>query len=380
MKAVILAGGSMECADMYYASRFLSYDPFVYIETGGRRCLAVYCQEVERAAADSGADEVWDQDEFLATSETDAVSPGMWLPAVVVGAAQRVGVTAAVVPDWFPTAGSDALRAAGIEVTVDAMVIRRRRRAKSPAEVVAIEGALRVTEASLELIRARLRQASTSAGGVLQLEGQALTSEILHNEVRALYAMHRCEGELPIIAGGAQGAEGFGIGAGPLRAGEPIVCDIFPRHSETRFYGDMTRVFCVGEPPPELARVHDSARRANELGRALVRPGVRGSEVYAAVCEQLRGEGYATPLHDTAAGDSRAVSFAPFLGHGLGLDLHEEWIGLDPASDEPLREGDVVTVEPELYRAGWGCVRVEDVVLVTADGCRMLSRFDYELL
>ena len=74
------------------------------------------------------------------------------------------------------------------------------------------------------------------------------------------------------------------------------------------------------------------------------------------------------------------MSFAPFLGHGLGLDLHEDWIGLDSGSDEPLREGDVVTVEPELYRVGWGCVRVEDVVLVTADGCRTLSRFDYELL
>jgi Xaa-Pro aminopeptidase len=379
MKAIILASGSMECADMYYASRFLSYDPFVYIEAGERRILTVWGQEVERARAVSGADEVWDQDEFLGRPETGAVSPGMWLPAVVVGAAQRAGVSSVVVPDWFPIACADALRAAGIGVTVDAMVIRSRRRAKSPAEVAAIEGALRVTEASLELIRERLRQAAVVEGSALLLDGVALSSERLQGEVRALYALHQCEGEVPIVAGGAQAADGMECGHGPLRAGEPIVCDIFPRHSDTRFHGDMTRVFYVGEPAPELVRAHDGVRRANELARSLVRPGVRGSEVYPAVCELIHGEGYSTPLHDVGAGGD-ALSFADFLGHGLGMDLHENWIGLDPGSTEPLREGDVVTVEPELYRAGWGCVRLEDVVLVTADGCRTLSRFDYELL
>ena len=118
-------------------------------------------------------------------------------------------------------------------------------------------------------------------------------------------------------------------------------------------------------------------------------------EVYAAVAELLHDEGYATPLHGTAAAGSGGAGgsdnsgrgegvggfrFADFLGHGLGIDVHEDWIGLDPGHEEPLREGDVVTVEPELYRKGWGCVRLEDVVLVTADGCRTLSRFDYELI
>ena len=189
MKAIVLANSSMACADMYYASRFLSSDPFVYVEVGGRRILTVWCQEVERARRVSGIDEVWDQDEFLGTPpETGDVSPGMWLPAVVVGAARRAGVTSAVVPDWFPVGCADALRAAGIEVTVDAMVIRSRRRTKSPAEVAAIEEALRVTEASLELIRERLRQATVDEGGALLLDGVALTSERLQDEVRALYA------------------------------------------------------------------------------------------------------------------------------------------------------------------------------------------------
>ena len=380
MDGVILAGGSMECADMYHASHFLSYDPFVYLEAGGKRYLAVYCLEIERARAMSGADEVWDHDEFFDGPDAVVATAVDWLPAVAVGMARRVGVTSAVVPDWFPTACSDALRTHGVTVRVDAMVVRERRRAKSATDVAAIEEALRVTEASLELIRARLREARVGSDATALLDGSPLTSERLQAEVRALWAMHRCDGMGPLIAGGAQSAAGFELGHGPLRPAEPIVCDIFPRHLVTRFHGDMTRVFCVGVPPPELVRAHASVCRANALGRSLVRPGIKGSEVYEAVCGLFHDEGYWTMLHDDRADEGRVMSAAPFLGHGLGLDVHENEVGLDPSSDEPLREGDVVTVEPELYLDGWGCVRIEDVVLVTGDGCRTLSRFDYELL
>ena len=365
---------------MYCASRFLSYDPFVYLEAGGKRYLAVYCLETERARVMSGADEVWDQDEFLDGPDAVADTAVDWLPAVAVGMARRVGVTSAVVPDWFPTACADALRAHGVTVRVDAMVVRERRRAKSATDVAAIEQALRVTEASLDLIRTRLREATVGDGDNLMLDGSTLTSERLQAEVRALWAMHQCDGMGPLIAGGPQSSEGFELGHGALRAGEPIVCDIFPRHLVTRFHGDMTRVFCAGPPPPELVRVHASVCRANALGRSLVRPGIRGSEVYETVCGLFHDQGYWTLLHDDRAGEGRVMSAAPFLGHGLGLDVHENEIGLDPSSDEPLREGDVVTVEPELFLVGWGCVRIEDVVLVAGDGCRTLSRFDYELL
>lgn len=382
MDGVILAGGSMECADMYYVSRYLCYDPFVYVEVGGRRILAVYGLDLDRARVHSGADDVWDYQEFLEepVGQSGAADGDPSFAAAVVGAARRAGLTSAAVPEWFPTAYSDALRAAGIEVDVDALVVRDRRRAKTPADVAAIEECLRLCEASLDLIRERLRQATVDRSGALLLDGDDLTSERLQGEVRAFWATRRCEGLVPVIAGGAQGAEVFNTGHGSLSARQPIVCDLFPRHSDTRLHGDMTRVFCVGEPPAELLRAQDSVRRANELGRSLMRPGATGSEVYAAVCELFHSDGYSTPLHDVAVGRDSAISAAPFLGHGLGLDIHEDWYGLGPEYDEPLREGDVVTVEPELFLAGWGCVRLEDVVLVTADGCRTLTSFDYELL
>jgi len=378
MRGIVLIGGSMECTDLYYASRFLKYDPFVYLEVGGRRIIATDPSDVARAHSLSGADEVWDQDEFFSLQDASRAGVEELLPQVLLGAVRRAGVTTAVVPDWFPALYADLLRANGIEVEVDSLVIRRRRRRKSPDEVVAIEQALRVAEQSMELVRRTLRDATAGDDGVLHFGGRPLTSEKLQDDVRAFWAAHRCEGQVPIIAGGGQAADGFETGHGPLHARTPITCDLFPRHTGSRYHADITRVFCVGEPPRELVEVHACVRRALELARSLVRPGVRGSAVYEAVCELYHAKGYTTPLHDAAGADERAIG-APYLGHGLGLDIHELETGVEPYNIGELREGDVITLEPELYRPGWGAVRLEDVVLVTADGSRTLTRFDYDL-
>jgi Xaa-Pro aminopeptidase len=379
MRGLVLVGGSSDCADMYYASRFLKMDPFVYLETDEQRIVVVDPSEVARVRVLSGADEVWDQDEFVGLDDAMGTDVEALLPTIVLGAVGRAGLATAVVPDWFPTRVADLLRAHGVQVEVDPTVIRRRRRWKTPAEVEAIEATLRVAEESMGLLRRTMREAAVDDEDVLRhADGSVLTSERLQNEVRAFWATRRCEGEVPIIAGGGQAADGFETGHGPLRAHTPITCDLFPRHTDTRYHADITRVFCVGEPPTELVAVHESVRRALELARSLVRPGVRGSAVFEAVCEQYHAEGYGTPLHQGAAGGERAMG-APYLGHGLGLDVHELETGVEPYNGGELHEGDVITLEPELYRLGWGAVRLEDAVLVTADGSRTLTRFDYDL-
>ncbi len=378
MRGTVLIGGSMECADLFHASRFLKHDPFVYLESCGRRIIVTDPSDLARARILSGADEVWDQDEFFSLEEASRKGADGMLPAVLLGAVRRAGVTTAVVPDWFPTLFADALRAGGVEVEVDPLIVRQRRRTKSPDEVAAIEQALRVAEQSMELVRRTLRDAVPGEEGVLHASGQPLTSEKLQNDVRAFWAAHHCEGQVPIIAGGGQAADGFETGHGPLRACTPITCDLFPRDTASRYHADITRVFCVGEPPRELVEVHASVRRALELARSLVRPGVRGSAVYEAVCELYHAEGYRTPLYDAVGAEDRAIG-APYLGHGLGLDVHELETGVEPFNIGELQEGDVITLEPELYRLGWGAVRLEDVVLVTAEGSRTLTRFDYEL-
>jgi Xaa-Pro aminopeptidase len=151
--------------------------------------------------------------------------------------------------------------------------------------------------------------------------------------------------------------------------------DIFPRHRELRYYADMTRTVSKGDPGPEIRHMYDATARAHELAMSLIRPHAEGKEIYEAVCRLYEEAGYATSLR---GGAFPAAGFIHGLGHGVGLEIHER-----PSlnrTGSTLEAGHVVTVEPGLYDARIGGVRIEDLVLVTEDGCRDLTHADKRLV
>lgn len=131
------------------------------------------------------------------------------------------------------------------------------------------------------------------------------------------------------------------------------------------YHSDMTRTFFIGTPPSELAEIYDIVAQAQEAGLRTVRAGAPGFDVDAA-CRQVF----------EAAG--RLDLYPHGTGHGVGLDIHEEPF-FGPRCQTTLSAGEVVTVEPGLYRGGLGGVRIEDLVLVTEDGCRILTRHPKDL-
>jgi Xaa-Pro aminopeptidase len=128
---------------------------------------------------------------------------------------------------------------------------------------------------------------------------------------------------------------------------------------------DMTRTVRVGTTSAELEEMHVLVRAAQEAGLAAVRPGVTGREVDEAVRAVFRAAGVE---HEFVHG----------TGHGVGTVIHEQPI-LNRSCETALMEGEVVTVEPGLYREGVGGVRIEDLVVVTTTGCRILTRTPKEL-
>jgi Xaa-Pro aminopeptidase len=107
-----------------------------------------------------------------------------------------------------------------------------------------------------------------------------------------------------------------------------------------------------------------------------VRAGIEGRKVFEQVCEIFYDAGQPTQL-SKEPGQVLDSGFYHGLGHGVGLEVHEQpWLGRAPGS---LVAGDVVTLEPGLYRHGYGGVRLEDLALVTADGCENLTSFPYDL-
>jgi len=155
-----------------------------------------------------------------------------------------------------------------------------------------------------------------------------------------------------------------------------IVCDLFPQDLESGCFADMTRTFTVGTPDPEIATWHAQTQEALELCRGLVRPGADGAALWRAVCSFYEHLGHPTG-QSKPEGTVLREGFHHGLGHGVGLEVHEAPV-LSKAGHE-LVAGDVITLEPGLYRHGFGGVRLEDTVVVTEDGCQTITDFPYGL-
>ncbi len=143
-----------------------------------------------------------------------------------------------------------------------------------------------------------------------------------------------------------------------VRPDEPVLVD-WGANVEG-YCSDLTRVVFTGRIPPKIAEIHEIVRRAQEAGIAAARPRAMCRNVDADAREVISSAGY-------------GEQFAHGLGHGVGLAVHES-PALSRLSEARLRKGMVVTVEPGIYLPGVGGVRIEDDVLITADGSRRLTR------
>jgi Xaa-Pro aminopeptidase len=132
------------------------------------------------------------------------------------------------------------------------------------------------------------------------------------------------------------------------------------------YCSDVTRTFVLGPPSADQREVHDVVRLANERAVRAVRPGMSGRDADSVA------RGY---IHDRGFGEL----FGHSLGHGIGLEIHEA-PRLAKTAESLLVEGAVVTVEPGIYRPGWGGVRIEDDVHLGAGGAQVLTRFARELI
>jgi Xaa-Pro aminopeptidase len=351
-------------------------DPFVYAEVGGRRVAVVWSIEGDRIA-------VVDPTVEIVPVETvpvdDLIEAGADYYEIhrtqMVRSVEALGITRARVPRAFPLEIADALRAAGVDLVTDQRFFDLRRRQKTARELDGIRRASRAAEAGMSAIAALLALSEPGDGGRV-VDGAPLTSELLRDAASSAFAAAGCRSDTAIVAHGAQAAEGHHEGAGQLANDDVIVCDLFPLHVESGCYADMTRTFTVGTPDPEIVTWHEHTREALEHVRRLVRPGADGAGLYRTVCRFYEDLGYPTRL-SIEPGTVLREGFNHGLGHGVGLEVHEA-----PAlgkSGHELLAGDVITLEPGLYRHGFGGVRLEDLVLVTEDGCETITDFPYDL-
>lgn len=266
-----------------------------------------------------------------------------------------------------------------VDVDPAATAFRRARAAKEPAEIEFVAEAGRRTQRAVADAVAFLSACSLRRGFVVDDRGRRVTSGRVRD---VIVDRLRREGmelpETPIVAAGEEAGVPHNVGTDsrPLRGGEPLVMDVFPRMSGSGYFFDMTRTVCPGRPSPELARMYDQVLKVHRACCAMVAADAVGADIDAEACRLFEGWGHPTGRTHPGTTDGYCHS----LGHGVGLDIHE-LPNLSKTWHEPLGRGAVVTVEPGLYYPDRGVgIRIEDVLAIDAEGrvrnlCTLGKRF-----
>ena len=269
----------------------------------------------------------------------------------------------------FPLIFAHELERRGINLRYNPALGIDERRAKDVQELEWLWKAQKV--AAKVVIRAcqRVAGAEAAADGILQDAGAPLTSERLQTGID-LWLLEEGFSNPggSIVAGGPQAADCHFSGAGPLRTGQPVIIDVFPCDKSTFYNGDCTRTVVHGEVPDEVKTMHKAVVASQKAAAAVVKPGVRGESVHQAAIQTIRQHGYCA---ERGALTGQIPTMTHGTGHGIGLDVHEPPL-LD-FQGPALIAGDALTIEPGLYSNAIGGVRVEDLVVVTAEGCENLS-------
>lgn len=371
--ARVMVAASSKNMNLYYATRFVAGDPFIFIDTGDRTYMIVSDLETGRAHDEAQVDEILS----LSAFRSRCLARGIESPQagdMLVEAVRELGLKQIVVPHDFPLGIADTVRAARIDVIPRAAdrPFLPERVIKSEKEIDFMRTAMRANEKALRKGIATIAAAEVR-GDLLHLDGEPLTSERVRAVIDTDLFVAGYLATRTIVAGGDQGCDPHAAGSGPLPAHKPIIIDVFPRSMETRYCADMTRTVVRGRATPRVRAMFDAVRDAQTLVFDTLRAGVDGSDVHAMVEELFVRRGFNTGPTD----NGKIEGFFHGTGHGLGLEIHE----LPAFGKKPylFESGMVVTVEPGLYYPSEGGVRIEDVVVIRDETIENLCTMEKRL-
>lgn len=229
--------------------------------------------------------------------------------------------------------------------------VAKLRRVKTEAEIAALSRAAAIADKALAELAKEIRVGMTEAEVALRLEWLIRTSSGAEGSAFDLNAS----------AGSNTALNHYSPfqDPQPLRAGDLLLFDFGTTVDGYR--SDITRTLSVGKPTDQALEIYDLVLRANVAAIEAAKAGITGVALDAVARDLIAAEGH-------------AEHFGHGLGHGIGLEVHEG-PSLSPRSEDTLEPGHVVTIEPGVYIAGFGGVRIEDDIVITADGCNVITEF-----
>ena len=363
--ARLIIADSEKNANLYYATRFLAPDAFIFAQMDGQGVLVMSDLEVDRAKAQAKAEEVLSFTKLSQEVKRRGVAEPTTMD-VVDELLKRRSIHDVEVPTDFSVSYADVLRKRGYAVEPKTDPFFPERLIKSEEEIAHLTETLRITEDALATAIELIRSAEVKPDKTLWLGGKPLTAELLRKAMHLTMMERDCIAQHTIVACGVQAVDPHNEGSGPLKANEPIVMDVFPQHATSRYFADITRTVVKGQASEKVKRMFSAVKEGQEIAFGMIKDGVDGSAVHKAIMDSFERQGF-----KTGEQNGRMQGFFHGTGHGLGLEIHEP--PRISAKPDLLKSGMVVTVEPGLYYLDAGGMRIEDMVVVTKDGCRILT-------
>jgi len=366
--ARLIVAASETDSNILWATRMFAPDPFIFFVRGRKRYVVMTDLEFDRAREQATVHVVLKHSEYVRRAQRKGVE----FPStadVLAEVFAEFEIRSVLVPSSFPTGIADSLRTMHFSVHVKPDPFWPKREIKSPEEIRNIRGSLRIAEMGMEAGIDALRRSRIGKSGFLYLNGTRLTSERLRSIINTTIMEKGCVPSHTIVASGDQAVDPHNQGSGPIRANTSVIIDIFPRSEKTGYFGDITRTVVRGRASERLRHAFASVREAQKIGFRRIRSRASAYAIHNEILAHFSKDGFRTGFSD-----GRMQGFFHGTGHGLGLDVHEApTFGL--RARNRLKKNHVVTVEPGLYYAGMGGVRLEDVVVVSEDGCQNLVRY-----
>jgi len=365
----LIFASSEESADLLYATKFSVPDPVLFLKQNGKTTVLLSDLEIDRGKKEAQVDEV------LALSEIERpLQKGRKgkppIEKTIASFLRLRRVRKAAVPYNFPVGLANRLAKEGVTVVPVAGLFWSEREFKNEEELQLIWRAIRITEVGLGRGIEVLKAAEIKSGKRLVWGGATLTSEKLRAEIETaiLHAGGTSTGT--IVAGGEQACDPHHRGNGPLKADSLIILDVFPKDRRTGYYGDLTRTVVRGKASEAQRVLWSTVSEAQKFALKNIRAGGSGAALQKDVSDFFKEKGYPAEIRD-----GRWVGFFHGLGHGFGLEIHEQ----PRIAKTHFKTGQVLTVEPGLYFPGVGGVRIEDDGVVTDKGFKVLSKFEKRL-
>ncbi|MBI4358356.1 MAG: aminopeptidase P family protein [Candidatus Omnitrophica bacterium] len=365
-EATLIIAASERDANLFYATRFLAPDPFIFAEVHGRKILVMNELELDRARDQAQVNEVIPTSKIAAKLKARGAR-SIATADIVDFLFKERRISKILVPANFPIEYADGLRNKGYQIRFKSDPFYEKRMIKTKEEVEAISETQRETERAVAEACRILKKAKIR-GRYLIHEGRKLTSEFIKQIINVTLMESGCIAAYTIVACGKQCVDPHNQGSGPLLANESIIMDVFPHSTKTGYFADMTRTVVRGKASDRLKKIYRAVLRGQDIAFKRIRDGADSAKIHEAIFQYFEGLGF-----KTGEMGGRMQGFFHGTGHGVGLDIHEP--PRISRGRDVLRAGEVVTVEPGLYYLDAGGVRIEDMVLVTKTGCTNLTKF-----